>query len=177
MNRLIIYAIAFFLILNSSIFSQIFIAPDGDDTNPGTLNQPLESIQKAQELASPGDTVYIRGGIYQVREDQISQVVSGLFACVAYLDKSGTEGNTIKYWAYPGETPIFDFSNVKPANQRVVGIYVIGSYIHIKGLEMTKIQTTITSHTESYCIYSRGSNNIYEEISMHDNVGTGLRHY
>lgn len=42
---------------------------------------------------------------------------------------------------------------------------------------MTGIQTTITSHTESYCIYSKGSNNIFELISMHDNVGTGIRHY
>lgn len=171
------YTFVIFLIFNSSIFSQIFVAPDGNDANSGTIDQPLESIQKAQELASPGDTVYIRGGTYNIRENQISKVVSNLFACITYLDKSGTEGNTIKYWAYPGETPIFNFSNVKPPNQRVVGIYVIGSYIHLKGIEMTGIQTTITTHTESYCIYSRGNNNIYEEIVMHDNVGTGLRHY
>ena len=113
----------------------------------------------------------------RLREDQIFRVVSNLFACITYLDKSGIEGKTIKYWAYPGETPVFDFSNVKPANQRIVGIYVIGSYIHIKGLEMTGVQVTITTHTESYCIYSRGNHNIFENISMHDNVGTGLRHY
>ncbi len=177
MMKLTVYTFIFSIILNISIFSQIYVAPNGDDSNPGTIDQPFESLQKAQELVNPGDTVYIRGGTYQVREDQISKVVSSLFACITYLDKSGTEGNTIKYWAYPGEIPIFDFSNVKPANQRVVGIYVIGSYIHIKGLEMTGIQTTITTHTESYCIYSRGNNNISEELDMHDNVGTGLRHY
>ena len=157
--------------------SQIFVAPNGDDNNPGTIDEPLASLQKAQQLANAGDTVYIRGGTYQPAEADISQVVSGLFASITYLHKSGTQGNTIKYWAYPGETPVFDFSNVKPAGRRVVGIYVEGSYLHLKGIEMTGIQTTITSHTESYCIYSRGSNNIYEEIVMHDNVGTGLRHY
>ena len=177
MKRSTIYTIVIFIILNTTIFSQIYVAPDGNDSYPGTIDQPLESIQKAQELVSPGDTVFIRGGTYQIREDQISNVVSNLFACISYLDKSGTEGNTIKYWAYPGETPVFDFSNVKPANQRVAGIYIVGSYIHIKGLEMTGIQTTITTHTESYCIYSRGNHNIFEQISMHDNVGTGLRHY
>lgn len=177
MKKFKVYVFVIFLILNNSVFSQIFVASNGNDTNPGTIDQPLESIQKAQGLASPGDTIYIRGGTYQVREDQISKVVSNLFACVTYLDKSGTEGNTIKYWAYPGETPIFDFSEVKPQDRRVVGIYLIGSYIHLKGLEMTGMQTTITTHTESYCIYSRGNNNIYEEINMHDNVGTGLRHY
>ncbi len=178
MKRSTFYTIVIFIILNTATFSQIYVAPDGNDsTNAGTIDQPFESIQKAQELASPGDTVFIRGGTYKVRQDQISRVVSNLFACITYLDKSGTEGHTIKYWAYPGETPIFDFSNVKPANQRVVGIYIVGSYIHIKGLEMTGVQVTITTHTESYCIYSKGNYNIFEQISMHDNVGTGLRHY
>ncbi len=157
--------------------TQIFVAPSGNDDNPGTIELPLQSLQKAQELVSAGDTVYVRGGLYQIEESQISQVVQGLFACITLLEKSGTDGNTIKYWAYPGETPTFDFSNVKPQDRRVVGIYVVGSYIHIKGFEMTGIQTTIKEHTESYCIYSRGNNNIYEQISMHDNVGTGLRHY
>lgn len=159
------------------MFSQIYVAPDGSDSNSGTIEAPLESIQQAQTLASPGDTVYIRGGMYKVREDQISRIEQNLFACISFLDKSGLLGQTIKYWAYPGETPVFDFSDVKPANRRVVGIWVAGEYLHIKGLEMTGIQVTITSHTESYCIYSRGNNNIFEEISMHDNVGTGLRHY
>lgn len=157
--------------------AKVFVAPDGSDDNPGTKDLPLASIQQAQEMVSPGDTVYIRGGTYQVTEDDISRVVQNLFASITYLDKSGTEGHTIKYWAYPGETPIFDFSDVKPEGRRVVGIYVAGSYLHLRGLEMTGIQTTITGHTESYCIYSRGSNNIFEQISMHDNVGTGLRHY
>ncbi len=159
------------------ITSQIFVATNGDDENPGTIDEPLESLQQAQSMASPGDTIYIRGGIYNIREDQISRVENNLFACITYLDKSGLPGQTIKYWAYPGETPIFDFSAVTPANQRVVGIWVSGSYIHIKGLEMTGVQVTIKTHTESYCIYSRGNNNIFEEISMHDNVGTGLRHF
>lgn len=157
--------------------TQIFVAPDGSDTNPGTMQLPLASLQKAQELASPGDTVYVRGGLYQIAESEISEVVSGLFASVTYLNKSGSDSARMNYWAYPGETPVFDFSDVKPQDRRVVGIYVAGQYIHLKGFEMTGIQTTITGHTESYCIYSRGSNNIFEEISMHDNVGTGLRHY
>ena len=175
----VLFTIVIIAALTNPVFSQvIYVAPDGNDTtNTGTIDKPFESIQKAQELVNPGDTVYIRGGTYNVREDQISEVVSGLFASITLLNKSGTEGNRINYWAYPGETPVFDFSAVKPANQRVVGIYVQAEYLHIKGLEMTGIQTTITEHTESYCIYSRGSYNIFEQLSLHDNVGTGLRHY
>ncbi|MCB0751101.1 MAG: DUF4990 domain-containing protein, partial [Ignavibacteriae bacterium] len=177
MMKRIVLTVFIINIISTNVFSQIYVAPDGNDLNPGTFEQPLESIQKAQSLVNAGDTVYIRGGNYKIRQEQISKVESSLFACISYLDKSGTEGNTIKYWAYPGETPIFDFSDIKPANQRVVGIWMKGSFIHLKGLELTGIQVTITSHTESYCIYSRGNNNIFEQISMHDNVGTGLRHY
>ncbi len=175
-----LYIVLFIFFLGSTtVFPQIYVAPNGDDANPGTITQPLESIQKAQEFALPGDTVFIRGGLYQVREDQISRIQQSLFACISFLNKSGLPGQTIKYWAYPGETPIFDFSEVAPANRRVVGIWVDQEteYIHLKGLEMTGIQVTILTHTESYCIYSKGSNNIFEEISMHDNIGTGLRHY
>jgi len=177
MTRPGVFALALFMISSAPALSEIYVAPDGNDSNPGTIEQPLESMQKAQEYASPGDTVYIRGGLYAIRQDQISKVVSALFACVTYLDKSGTEGHAINYWAYAGERPVFDFSAVKPANQRVVGIYMVGSYIHMRGLEMTGVQVTITTHTESYCIYSKGNHNIFEQISMHDNVGTGLRHY
>ncbi|SMO53886.1 Por secretion system C-terminal sorting domain-containing protein [Gracilimonas mengyeensis] len=157
--------------------TKIFVAPAGNDENDGSIETPLATMQKAQELATPGDTVYIRGGTYNVGEDQISEVVSNLFASVTFLDKSGTEGNRINYWAYPGETPVFDFSNVKPADRRVVGIFVRGDYIHLKGLELTGIQTTITEHTESYAIRSEGNHNIFENLSLHDNVGTGLRHF
>lgn len=159
-----------------SELTKIFVAPDGSDENDGSIENPLASMQKAQELATPGDTVFIRGGLYQPEESDISNV-SGIFASVTYLNKSGVEGNRIHYWAYPGETPVFDFSNIKPAEKRVVGIYVTGAFIHIKGLELTKIQTTITEHTESYAIRSEGNNNIFEHLSLHDNVGTGLRHF
>lgn len=156
---------------------QVFVSPDGEDTNSGTNDFPLWSVQKAQSMVSAGDTVYIRGGTYVITESDISVVESNLFACVSHLDKSGTQGKLINYWAYPGEHPKFDFSAVKPANQRVVGFWMSGSYIHLKGIEMTGIQVTITTHTESYCVYSRGSHNIFENLSMHDNKGTGLRHY
>ena len=138
----IVIVIFWVTVLTSSAFSKIYVAPDGNDTNPGTIELPVESIQQAQTLASAGDTVYIRGGDYKVRTDQISRIEQNLFACISYLNKSGRAGATIKYWAYPGETPVFDFSDIKPANRRVVGIWVAGSYIHIKGLEMTGVQVT-----------------------------------
>jgi hypothetical protein len=40
----------------------------GNDINPGTLASPWKTIQKANSRLQAGDTVYIRGGTYQVAE-------------------------------------------------------------------------------------------------------------
>jgi hypothetical protein len=155
---------------------QIFVSPSGDDSNSGTIDSPFWSVQQAQSVASAGDTVYIRGGEYAVTEDDISHD-DGTFASITYLNKSGSNGNLIKYWAYPGEQPVFNLSAVKPDGRRNVAFRIACSYIHMKGIEITGLQVTITTHTESYCVYSKGSNNIFENLNMHDNKGTGLRHF
>ncbi len=173
-----LYIILFLLSVSTINARTIFVATDGNDDNTGTMESPLASLKKAQEKVNPGDTVYVRGGTYYLTEDDISYVVSDLFACITYLVKDGNLDHRINYWNYPGEQPVFDFSAIKPEGKRVVGIYVNADYLHIKGLEMTGIQVTITTHTESYCIYSRGgSHNIFENLLLHDNKGTGIRHY
>ncbi|GAS81937.1 DUF1565 domain-containing protein [Paenibacillus amylolyticus] len=49
-----------------------YIASTGSDTNAGTKNAPFKSITRAQSAASSGDTVYIRGGVYDDFEMQES---------------------------------------------------------------------------------------------------------
>ena len=69
------------------------VAPDGNDSNPGSETKPWLTIQKAANTLVSGDTVYIRAGIYE--EQVIPQ-------------NSGSAGNTITYAAYPGETVTID---------------------------------------------------------------------
>ena len=49
---------------------------EGDDTNPGSLNAPFQTIQKCAETASRGDRCHIRQGIYREmitpKKDQIT---------------------------------------------------------------------------------------------------------
>ena len=42
-----------------------YVATDGSDTNPGTFAQPFRTIQRCAADATPGETCYIRGGIYR----------------------------------------------------------------------------------------------------------------
>ena len=43
-------------------------ATDGDDTNAGTLNEPVQTMQRAveiyrsREISVPGGVIYVRGG-------------------------------------------------------------------------------------------------------------------
>lgn len=157
-----------FLSSLSSFAADFYVSPNGNDANIGDINNPVETIKRAQALASSGDTVYIRGGIYTMREDQIAQY-SSIWAYVTKLDKSG-----ITYLAFPNETPIFDYKNIKPANYRITAFYINGSNIHIKGIEITGVQVTITTHTQSECFEIQGSNNLLEQIKMYDNMAIGV---
>ncbi|GAB4300228.1 MAG: hypothetical protein Fur0025_39710 [Oscillatoriaceae cyanobacterium] len=52
-----------------------FVSTTGNDANSGTIFQPFRTIQKAAELAQPGQTIYIRGGTY--REGNIRPTNNG----------------------------------------------------------------------------------------------------
>ncbi|HLO38261.1 MAG TPA: hypothetical protein VK173_07225 [Lacibacter sp.] len=175
MDKKIIVTLAFLFSMIISHAAIYYVAINGNDENSGTKEHPFLTIQKAQSLVAAGDTVYIRGGLYQMKESQIASY-SRIQAYVILLDKSGRENERINYWAYPGEKPVFDFSNVKPPNYRVHAFEITGSWLHIKGLEVTGVQVTITNvNTQSICFSNDGGNsNIYEQLSMHDGQGIGF---
>lgn len=65
-----------------------FVSPDGSDENPGTINRPFKTVQKCASLVRPGETCWLREGIY--RETIRPQV-------------SGTDTELIKFAAYRNE--------------------------------------------------------------------------
>lgn len=162
-----------FLSIQQTAAETYYVSPNGSDNNNGSLHAPFASIQQAQTVVQPGDTVYLRGGTYSIQEAQVAKYNS-IWAYVIYLDKSGTADAPICYWAYPGEQPILDFSQVKPADKRVHAFQVVANYLHIKGLEVVGVQVTITDHTQSECFHNEGSYNRYEQLKMHDGQAIGL---
>ncbi len=48
-----------------TLLSSYFVATTGADGNPGTLVKPFRTIQHAAQFAQPGDTVFVRAGIYR----------------------------------------------------------------------------------------------------------------
>ena len=77
---------------NSLSSRNFYVATNGDDTNPGTLQAPFKTIQHAITKVKAGDTVQIRGGIY--REKLLLE------------DINGTKDNPITFENYPNEEVI-----------------------------------------------------------------------
>lgn len=153
--------------------ADFYVAPSGNDINPGTEDKPFATVQRAQRAVAPGDMVLIRGGTYRMTEAQIARR-KGIFAYITLLDKSGEPGKPITYRAYKDEKPVFDCAAVKPAGQRVTAFFVSGSWLHLQGLEVTGVQVTIKTHTQSICFENNGSHNIYERLAMHDGQAIGI---
>jgi len=163
-----------FLVFTDNQAKTYFVALNGHDSiNSGSINTPFATIMRAQQAVTAGDTVYIRGGIYKMTESQIA-FTTKIWANVHFLNKSGVPGKRIKYWAFPNEHPIFDLENIKPEGYRIFAFNVSGSWIHLKGLEVIHTQVTIKKHTQSECFHNEGSNNIYEQLSMHDGQAIGF---
>lgn len=155
--------------------AEFFVSPSGSDDAAGTLDKPFATLSRAQHAAAPGDTVFLRGGTYHLAEAQIAQR-QGIFARVITLDKSGEKDKPITYAAYGDEKPSFDFSQVKPDGFRVYAFAISGSWLRLKGLDVTGVQVTIKTHTQSICFESNGSHNVLERLTMHDGQAIGIYH-
>jgi len=148
--------------------NEYYVATNGSDSNPGTAALPFASITRGQTAAAAGDTVWLRGGVYQYSATTGS-------ATPVLFNKSGTSTNPINYFAYPGETPVFDFFNYLP-QQRIRGFSVRADWLHFRGIELRGVQQTITNVNESWGIRleNGADNNVFEQLNLHHNEGPGL---
>ena len=145
-----------------------FIVPAGSDVaGDGSIDNPYETITKAQSVASAGDTVYLRGGTYTLDNSHITYSYS-LWDSVNRITK-----DRIRYAAYADEVPVFDFSAVKPEGRRVTAFLVEADNCVFEGFEVVGVQVTIADEdTECFRIVG-GNNNRFERLAMHDGMGIG----
>lgn len=169
-----LFVLLFIGLLPVSVHSATYyVSVHGSDAGNGCINAPFASIQRAQRAADAGDTVLIRGGVYHIKPEQIGEF-HRQWAYVIHLNKSGTKGKRIHYFAYPGEKPSFDFTAVNPAGFRINAFQVSGSYIHIKGLDVFGVQVNVETHTQSICFSNEGDHNIFEQLVMRDGKAIGF---
>ncbi len=118
-----------------------YVATNGKDSNNGTsLSTPFATWQRGINAAYPGDTVYVRGGIYFLAGNNPFVEINPQ-AWPTPKGRSGTKAKPICFWAYPpdyesGNIPILDCSKAYETygtNFSCFGLNAV-EYWHIKGI-------------------------------------------
>lgn len=141
----------------------LVVATNGNDTAPGTLAQPLRTVQRAVDLAKPGDTIAVRAGTYALT-DNIT------------IATSGTASQPISLGAYQGERVVIDGEQLAASHTPVGGsipraergaIHQEASYWRISDLEIVN---------GPYGVYCDGCvGNVFARLKTHDNYESGFQ--
>ena len=146
-----------------------YVALNGSDSNPGTMARPFATLQKAIDVATPGQLVYVRGGVYRIVNPAIRSAGVNFW-------KSGTSANNrIRYFAFPGERPVFDFADlrIQPDPNYTSGFYVSGAYLHLKGFEIRNVPMNTRSNI-GVSVGGSAHHDIFELLDIHHIAGSGM---
>ncbi|WP_081687594.1 carbohydrate-binding protein [Glycomyces tenuis] len=133
---------------------ELYVAPDGTDGASGTESDPTTLVSAIGRI-EPGGTIYLKGGTYDFSETV--HIEPG---------NDGTSSDRTELFAYPGETPVLDFSGQSEdsANR---GIAMGGDWWHFYGL--------IVENAGDNGILLGGNHNIIERVVTRHNADTGLQ--
>ncbi|WP_432928289.1 cellulose-binding domain-containing protein [Microbispora sp. CA-135349] len=132
----------------------VYVSPNGRDGAAGTQSDPT-TLTSAITRVAPGGTIYLRGGRYAFT--QTITIAPG---------NNGTSNARKTLSAYPGETPVLNFSAQSESSSNR-GLAVNGSYWHVYGI--------VVERAGDNGIYVGGSNNIIERTVTRFNRDTGLQ--
>lgn len=128
-----------------------YVSPDGNDLNPGTLSSPWRTINKATRVVQPGDTVYVRRGIYREK---------------VTIGTSGTQTQPIRFLAYRGEIPIIDGENSIPQLPGGALLSLSGNYVTVSGF--------VVRRSTYMCVILKGSHTRASGIRARDCPANGI---
>ncbi len=93
-----------------------YVAPGGNDGNPGTEARPWGNLNYAAQTIKPGDTVLVKDGTYPG----------------VYIGTSGAPGKPITFRAAPGARPNIVITEINSAGFLLEG----ASYVNIEGFNL-----------------------------------------
>jgi len=113
---LLLIADIFFLSIGVTAQTNYYVSTTGNNSNPGTLASPWQTLQHAASNVGTGDVVNVRGGTYNEKVE--------IFA-------SGTQTEPITFQSYQNETAIIDGGGITSL-EAIIGIWG-ANYITIDG--------------------------------------------
>lgn len=131
----------------------LYVAPEGDNTHPGTEAEPWATLDYAVSQVQKGDVIVMRGGVYY--HDDTIRINSS----------SGSTDDLTVLTAYPGEVPILDFSS-QPKERNYHGVRLNANWWHVIGITIRN-----ASHNG---IRMDGWYNILEQITAYGNHDSGI---
>jgi hypothetical protein len=142
--------------------TDLYVATNGSDSNPGTLSAPLKTIQRAVDLAQPGTTIQVRGGTYAPSSN-------------IQLLKSGSAGQPITLRGYNGERVVIDGENM-PYTPGAVGSSIPRAQrgaVHIEGDHWRLIGLEIIHGPYGVFALDTGDN-VFDRLVTRDNYESGF---
>ncbi|MCK9794236.1 right-handed parallel beta-helix repeat-containing protein [Isoptericola sp. 4D.3] len=132
----------------------LYAAPDGTASAAGTEADPT-TLPAAIAAVEPGGQIYLRGGQYDLADTVTIEP-----------GNDGTSSDRTLLSAYPGETPVLDFS-AQAEDSANRGLAIGGDYWHVYGI--------VVQHAGDNGILLGGSNNVIERTVTRFNHDTGLQ--
>ena len=124
----------------------VFVALNGNDASgDGSISKPYRTLKKAANKASPGDTIYVRGGTYTGVKDSVYNL-------------HGTVSQPITIRPYTNETVIFDGTGADIGRTESIVLVIAASYIIFDGFEVRNSSGRGISTYESHDITIRNNN-------------------
>jgi len=104
--------------------AEYFVSPQGSDSNSGTEQRPFATIHKAASVLKPGDTCYLREGVYRevLHPEQSGEpgaeitfsnwqneevVISGADVIVGWKDEGGGVYSGSMPWSLSDDNQVF----------------------------------------------------------------------
>ncbi|MGE0361761.1 MAG: IPT/TIG domain-containing protein [Vicinamibacterales bacterium] len=145
---------------------QFYVSPSGAPSNDGSIGRPLDIATALSSLGPvrPGDTVWLRGGVYRRPASLDSQGDPVVFVSTL----TGTAAAPIVVRQYPGERATLD-GNLAPSTRVLV---VHGSYAWYWGFEITNSDPN-RSVTRGDGLSTYGHHNRFINLVIHD-TGNGV---
>ena len=139
---------------NTPTDGDIFCSPTGSGS--GKSASDPTSVYTAVSTLTPGHTIYLLGGTYELAESILIEDTN-----------SGTASAPKTIKPYNGANVVFDFTSMGAPDAAKRGVILNGDYWHFYGFEITKA-------ADNGMLLS-GNNNTIEMMVFNDNQDTGLQ--
>lgn len=127
----------------NAMAAEIYVSPQGNNTNRGDKSFPVKTITRASQLARPGDVVYVAPGVYN--ENVITRTSGEPQARIKFISEkkwgaqiigSGTEAMWSNHASY------VDIVNFDISGPGRLGLMNLGSYVLMSGNHIHDIKVS-----------------------------------